>query len=412
MLLSCLLAVPNQVVPLNDLADVLWAGAPPPSAELTLRSLASRLRAVLAAPGESSGGNGQAARGEDLLLGRDGGYLLRVAPGATDSARFERLLADGRAAMAAGRPASAADALEAGLALWRGPAFDEVAEAPLAQALALGLEQARIEAVEELAEAQLAAGNPAQALATLEPHLAAHPFRERGWERLMLALYRLGRQADALSVYQRVRQRLRDELGVEPAPALRRLQRRILLQHRDLENSAAGVTHANTGRAPTSASAALPHALTPLVGRAGELGELTALLARTRLLTLTGVGGVGKTRLALALAAATRGNATRAGAQPRFGDGVWLVELGAVSDPRLVVAHAAAAFELPTAGVGTPAATAPRRPLRRAGGARRVPTTANTSSSRWPSWSRRCCRAAHACASWPPAGNRSPCRAS
>jgi predicted ATPase/DNA-binding SARP family transcriptional activator len=350
MLLACLLAAPNQVVPLSELAEVLWSGAPPPSAELTLRSLASRLRAVLAPPGDPSpSGNGVAPRGEDVLLGRDGGYLLRVAPGATDSASFERLLADGRAALAAGQPARAADALGAGLALWRGRAFDEVADAPLAEAVALRLEQARIEAVEELAEAQLAAGRPAQALATLEPHLAAHPFRERGWERLMLALYRLGRQADALSVYQRVRQRLRDELGVEPVPALRRLQRRILLQHRDLENSTPRVT----GRAATSASAALPHALTPLVGRAGELGELTALLDRTRLLTLTGVGGVGKTRLALALAAATRGNPTGTAAGPRFGDGVWLVELAAVSDPGLVVAHAAATCGLPTAGVGT-----------------------------------------------------------
>ena len=355
MLLACLLVAPDTVVSLAELAEVLWAGAAPASAELTLRSLASRLRAALTPDAVNSSVApecGEIARhrprGEELLLGRHGGYLLRVAPQVTDRARFEQHLARARAATGAGQPAVVIKELEAGLSLWRGRAFEEIADTGIAEVAAAGLERARVEAVEELGHAQLGAGHPAQALATLEPHLAAHPFSERGWEDLMLALYRLGRQAEALNAYQRVRQRLREELGVEPSPSLRRLQRRILLHHADLD--LATVRTDPMGPRAGSAAAPLPAALTPLVGRAGELAELTELLGRTRLLTLTGVGGVGKTRLALALAATAASDTPD---RTPFASGARLVELGAVDDPRLVLAQAAATFGVPTAGAKT-----------------------------------------------------------
>ena len=280
MLLAALAAESGCAVASDTLAELLWAGRPPVTVGVTLRGLVSRLRAAL----------GPAA---NRLVARDGGYLLRTAPEEVDADRFARLLAYGRTALATERFADAVSALRDALALWRGTPLADLGDAELVRDAVSRLQEARVAAVEDLAAAEVAAGQPGDAVDRLEPHLTAHPLRERGWEQLMLALYRLGRQADALAAYRRVRRILGEELGIEPTPALRRLERRILAHDPSLD-------HARPGRTPARHS--LPAALTPLVGRAAELAALRRRLASARLITLTGVGGVGKTRLALQLA--------------------------------------------------------------------------------------------------------------
>jgi predicted ATPase/DNA-binding SARP family transcriptional activator len=282
MLLCALAAEPGRAVPADALVEVLWAGVPPVSADVTLRGLVSRLRRAL-------GGAG------DRLVAGQGGYLLRLAADEVDADRFVRLVTRGRDDLAIGRPDQAAVALRTALDLWRGTPMVELADSELGRVLAARLAEARAAAIEELAGAELAAGRPAAAVDLLGPHLAANPLREPAWEHLILALYRLGRQADALNAYRRVRGILRDDLGVEPNPALRRLQNRILVQDHGLD-----LVH--PARTPRLGGRGLPSALNPLVGRDEDLAALRAALADTRLLTLTGVGGVGKTRLALQLA--------------------------------------------------------------------------------------------------------------
>jgi len=302
LVLSALTVEVDRVVGADALSLLLWDDVPPSSADVTLRSLVSRVRRAL-------GGSG------GCLEGRDGGYRLRVDPAQVDGVRFERGVVQARDQLAAGRSEEAASTLRDMLGLWRGPAYCEIADRDFGRPAAHRLDEARADAVEELAEAEIASGEWQQALAVLEPHLAAHPLRERPWEQLMLALYRSGRQAEALAAYRRVRALLRDELGVEPNPALRTLERRILNQDPRL---AAVAEHVGAARTAEPV-AELPVPLTALVGRAAELAELARVLTRTRLLTLTGVGGVGKTRLALQLAR---------NVECGFAGGVRLVELG------------------------------------------------------------------------------------
>jgi predicted ATPase/class 3 adenylate cyclase len=467
------------------------------------------------------------------------GYVLEVDGPRVDVGRFLELSAAGRDALARDDAGRAGELLRQALSLWRGPALGELADREFARVEAARLEEARLETLEELADAELAAGRPAETLALVDAHLAAHPLRERAWGQRMVALYRLGRQAEALRAYQEVRRLLGDELGIEPTPALRRLEQRILLHDPDLEApepgqqpAAAGegagassfpsggtlaflfadieastprweadreamvwdlarhdeilvattevhhgrrFTHTGdgAGMAFATASAALaaavtaqralwaqewkspapltvrmavhagvaecregsysgptltrvarllglaaggqilcsraaadltqddlppsvtlvelgehhleglarpepvyqvshpelpggfpalraagsglhnlPGSLTSFVGRQAELDELVGLLPSTRLLTLTGLGGTGKTRLALELA----------GRVPdRFPDGVWWVELSPVQDPALVAPEVVAALGIQAAGLGVGATSAEDR---------------------------------------------------
>ena len=214
-LLSLLLLHANRVVPAEQLIEDLWEGAPPESAPSTLQSHVYNLRRTL---------------GADRLQTRGTGYLLEVAPGELDAAVFEAELAEGCAALAGGEISVATDVLNRALARWRGAAYAEVAGAPWVIAEASRLNEARAVALETLIEARLAADAHAEVVSRAETAVAEYPFRERLWAQLMTALYRQGRQADALRTYQRIRVLLGEELGIEPGAELRALENDILLQ--------------------------------------------------------------------------------------------------------------------------------------------------------------------------------------
>jgi predicted ATPase/DNA-binding SARP family transcriptional activator len=225
-LLAMLVVHLDRVVPLDAIVEELWGERLPASAGASVQSLVSRLRRSLSDLCPEAG---------SCLRGREPGYVLEADPTQVDANRFEELFARGREAVERGEPEAATDALERALALWRGPALADLSERRFARLEASRLEEARLTAVEELAEAELALGHPARGLARLEPHVAEHPLRERAWGQIMVALYRLGRQADALHAYQRIRGILREELGLEPTPSLRRLEQQILLQRPELD---------------------------------------------------------------------------------------------------------------------------------------------------------------------------------
>jgi DNA-binding SARP family transcriptional activator/streptogramin lyase len=217
--LALLLLHANEVVPSERLIDQLWGDAPPPTAAKTVQVYVSQLRKSLR-NGEPDG----------PLLTRGRGYVLHVRPGELDLERFERALAAGRDALDADAPARAAELLRDGLALWRGPPLADFAYEPFAQAEIARLEEMRLRAVEQRIEADLALGRHADVVGELEALVAAQPLREGLRRQLMLALYRCGRQAEALDAYRDGRRLLVDELGIEPSTALRELNDAILAQ--------------------------------------------------------------------------------------------------------------------------------------------------------------------------------------
>jgi YVTN family beta-propeller protein len=223
-LLAILSLRANEVVSRDRLIDELWGERAPASALHSLDVYVSRLRKTLQANG-----------GERLLVTRAGGYLLRLEPEQLDLTCFERLLEEGRRALAAGNYGRAAERLSEALALWRGPALADLAYEPFAAAEVERLEEQRLAALEERLEAELALGRHASLIGELEALSGKHPLRERLHGQLMLALYRCGRQAEALEVYRETRQHLLDEVGIDPSPALQRLEQAILRQDPALE---------------------------------------------------------------------------------------------------------------------------------------------------------------------------------
>jgi predicted ATPase/DNA-binding SARP family transcriptional activator len=281
-LLGILLLHAGETVAASRLIDELWEEHPPETAANTLQVYVSRLRRAL---------------GDGVIETRPPGYALVCEPEAIDAVRFERLLRDGRAADA--------------LALWRGdPELD-----------AARLEELRAAAIEERVEDDLEAGRHADVVRELEALVRAHPQRERLRGQLMLALYRSGRQGDALKTYRAAREYMLDELGLDPSPELQQLERDVLAQAPALAAPAAPL------RRP------LPAPPTPLIGRDDELEQVLSLLRRAdvRLLTLTGPGGVGKTRLALEAA-----RRLEAEVESTF------VALGSLREPELLAAAIAA----------------------------------------------------------------------
>ena len=228
-LLAILLVHANELVSSDRLIDELWP-EPPETAANALQVYVGKLRKALE-PERARGAPGE------LLVTRAPGYMLRVEPDELDADRFERLLGEGRRAGEAKDPATAANRLRTALELWRGPALVDFAYDPFAQAEIARLEELRLDAIEERLAADLALGGAADLVAELEALVRDNPLRERLRGQLMLALYRSGRQADALEVYRQTRETLDEELGLAPSPLLQRLQAAILRQEPALEIS-------------------------------------------------------------------------------------------------------------------------------------------------------------------------------
>jgi DNA-binding SARP family transcriptional activator len=327
--LALLVLEAGRVVPTGRLVEELWRGSPPPGAAVTVRSYVSRLRSALAP--------------EVAVAARGGGYVISVGPDQLDASRFELLVAAGHDALALGRAVAAGARFREALGLWRGPALGDVLEVEPPAREAARLEELRLAAAEARVEADLAAGLHAEVTGELERLVAEHPLRERLWRLLMLALYRDGRQADALDVYRRVRAMLTQELGLEPGEELRQLEWAVL-------------RHEVPPAAPDQPRHNLPTRLTSFVGREDELAAVGKLLDQARLVTLTGPGGAGKTRLAVEFAA---------GMVDRFGDGVWLADLAGIGDPDLVAAQVMEVLGVRQSG-GVPVLEALRYRLRSA----------------------------------------------
>src|SRR5260370_22709896 len=210
----------NHVVSRDKLIDELWGDHPPETAVQSLQNYVSNLRKLLP---------------PDALLSRPPGYVLQLAPDELDVRCFEHLLANGHEALAQGDPGRAAAVLREALALWRGPALAEFAFEPFAQPEIGRLGDLRLVRVEERIEADLALARHADLIGELEALIAENPHRERLRGQLMLALYRSGRQAEALEAYQQARHALVEELGIEPSPALQELEKAILRQDAALD---------------------------------------------------------------------------------------------------------------------------------------------------------------------------------
>ncbi len=311
-LLAYLLLRRNEAVPREALVDALWGEDPPATVVHALDVYASRLRKTL-------GGDG-------LLESRGGSFRLNVPDESVDVGRFERLLAEVRSTP---DPEARLAFAEQALALWRGRALADVLEEPFARPESDRLEEERLVACEERFDAMLALGRHDESIGELQAVVRAHPLRDRARRLLMLALYRAGRQSEALEVYREGRAILRDELGLEPSRELRELEAAILRQDESLAPADATAT-----LGPRQGRGTLPVPATPFLGRERERSELAELLAggKHRLVTLTGPGGIGKTRLALQAAD---------GAAGRYPDGVWWVPLAPLTDHRLVLETAA-----------------------------------------------------------------------
>ena len=295
-LLAMLALRQGRVVDVDALVDGLWGEELPAAPRNALHHHIARLRAAL---------------GEESIVGSPDGYALRDAR--VDAVRFEELLAETRSALRAGDVRGASDAVGSALALWRGPALQGLARTTWFSDEARRLEALRVDALEEQFEVALALGEHRELTPALRSALADNPFRERLWGQLMLALYRSGRQADALEAFQEARRVLADELGLEPGLELRRLQEAILAH--DPAVAAVPVDRRRRGN--------LPALSTSFVGREDELGQVAGLLRKHRLVTLTGPPGVGKSRLALEAARSL---------EHEFRDGIWLVDLARAGD--------------------------------------------------------------------------------
>jgi predicted ATPase/DNA-binding SARP family transcriptional activator len=360
-LLARLLAAEGRPVSDHKLVDTVWDGKPPSSPSKALQVYVSRLRHAL--PSVS-------------LHRTEGGYQLLAPAADTDVGQFTAITAEARSLAAAGRPVPAHSAFETALRLWRGEPYAEVSGDDDVQAARAALRDLLEAAQEENAAAVLAAGDPVSAAALADALVHASPYRERRWSLLARALYRSGRQADALAAIRRIRALLSEELGVDPGPELRKLESRILQQDPtlltdDRPSAPPGADRPQPGdkalssfvsqgadlppadqpdmesgpqlprvpeetlwqdpalivERPVRVTVGVPLPLTSFVGRDREIADLHRLLQTQRLVTVTGVGGVGKSRLA------AEAHARMSRAHP---DGVWFVELAGLDQPGLL----------------------------------------------------------------------------
>ena len=301
----------GRLVPTAQLVDGIWGDDPPAGAANALQALVSRLRRAL--PGSA-------------IESHPAGYRLAIDPDTVDVSRFERLVASGRTTP--GDAAATTRALREGLALWRGPALVEVADAAFFQAQRTRLEELRLAATEERVDSDLRLGRGAELVTELTALVAEHPLRERLVGALMRALSEAGRPAEALTVYERTRQTLADQLGADPSPELSAVHIAVLRGQID------------KAPAPTVQAARRTNLRTPLtsfVGRDADVATVCELVDDYRLTTLVGPGGFGKTRLAVEVSRALL---------DMMPDGAWLVELASVANGTDVPAAVLAAMDL------------------------------------------------------------------
>ena len=324
-LLALLALQRGRPVSADRLIDVLWGDGQAANPANALQAHIGQLRRAF---------------GAAAILTSGAGYALAVGPDDVNIVRFGQLVAEGRRLAGDGEAALASAALGEALGLRRGEPLAEFAGAGFADAERAHLDELTLVAVEAKAGADLMLGRHGELAGELEPLCRQHPLREHLWELHILALYRAGRQAEALRAYTEVRDRLVGELGIDPGPALRELQSRILAQDPSLAPPSPAPVPA---AAPPASAGNLRARLSRFVGRDAELAQLREAVRSSRLVTLTGTGGAGKTRLAMEAAAAL-------GEDHR--DGAWLVELAGVAGPDGVAPAAAAAL-------GAGAATVP-----------------------------------------------------
>ena len=323
-LLAVLAARGGAVVSVDALADALWEGSPPGQPGRSVQVYVSAVRKALGVR-------------DVALRSVPGGYRLDLAADEQDAAIFEALVRSGRSALEAGDARAAADDLGRALGLWRGPAYAGL-EADAVRAEAQRLDERRLDAYEWRLEAELALGHHREVLGEIEHLAGAHPYRERLQATQVLALYRAGRRADALAAYTRTRRLLADELGLEPGPELRALHTAVLREDPALTVEPAELRARRHLPAPAG-----------LVGRTAEIAAAVEALSNpeVRLLTLTGPGGIGKTRIGLQAAydlAAV------------FPDGVWFVGLAPLTSAELVASTIARALGVDESTAGAVAA--------------------------------------------------------
>ena len=307
---AALLVNVGAPLPAAALVDAVWGTNPPAGAGGALDSLIWRLRRVFEP--------GRAGRDAVLVRRDEQGYRLAVAPDMIDS---HVLIA---AAAAAGTTADALRIADDALGRWRGTPYDGVPDTGWLEPVRTRLAEVRVTLQQHRLDVLLATGDPDRVVADLVPLIVEHPYRESLWERRLRALYVSGRQQAALAAFHELRRMLADELGVEPGPELRRLHERILAHDpallRATVTANAPVVMADE---PRAVEVHLPRRGTRLVGRDDERRGVAAQLAKSRVVTIVGAGGCGKTHLAVAAAD---------GARDLFTDGVWFVDLSTVTD--------------------------------------------------------------------------------
>ena len=308
----------GRSVSVDALVEAIWGEEPPPTARKTLQSHISRLRSVL---------------GEEAIRTEGKGYVLDVEEDDVDVLRLEQLVGLGREALIARDATDARRRFTDAEALWRGDPLADLADAPLRWGRVSRLHELRRQARSGRIEASLALGEHERLVGELEQMVAEDVLHEPSWGQLMLALYRSGRQADALHAYRRLRKALADELGVEPSPKLQRLEWQILSQDPQLELQ------------PPLPRSELPAPVSSFVGRTAEVAAVAAAVRDNRLVTLHGPGGVGKTRLGLEAAR----QLTR-----DFTDGIWWVDVTPAMDAADVVARITEVLRAPSNPAATP----------------------------------------------------------
>ena len=323
-LLGILLLESGRVVPAERLLELVWAGEAPETARNVLQVHIFQLRRVLEPDRDKK-------NPYSVLVSQAPGYRLQVEPEAIDLLRFQGLVARARDATAAQNDTEALALLDQGLELWRGPLLADLDEVPLLARERARVEELRLQAREERFDAYLRLYRHAEIMAELEALAQEWQLRERLQGQLMLALYRSGRQAEASDVYQRTRERLADEVGMAPRPDLQRLLKQILNQDPSIDLK----PDSNDLRQGQPHN--LPVQLTSFIGRQREIEQLKVAIAANRLVTLTGAGGCGKTRLALQTAAEV---------MYEYPDGTHFIDLSSVTDQSLIAATIATALAL------------------------------------------------------------------